>query len=80
MKITIVPTSTITDMDGVPVRLWRGQTESGIPVMLAVHRVIVNETERQAEFEAELHATNPPEEDRRRPLGQVLAIPLRMLT
>ena len=80
MKITIVPTSTLTEMDGIPVRLWTGQTDQGIPVLLAVHRVMVREDQRQEEFRAALHECCPPSEDRRQPLSQVTAIPFRMLS
>lgn len=79
MKITIVPTSTLTELDGTPVRLWIGQTDTGIPVMLAVHRVIVREESRQDEFQAGLMATNPPADDRKMPLGTALAFDWRML-
>ncbi len=81
MKITIVPTSEMTEMDSHPVRLWKGQTESGIPVVLAVHRVIVNETDRQEEFRRDLVETVPPDEDRKRafPVALQSAISMRMV-
>jgi hypothetical protein len=81
MKITIVPTSTLSEYDGVKCRIWKGQTESGISVALAVRGVIVNELDRQAEFERDLIATVPPKEDRDRPLRAALAeaIPFRMV-
>jgi len=82
VKITIVPTSTLTELDGVPVRLWTGQTESGIRVCVAVHRVIVNEVDQQAEFQRDLHECVPPADDRRLPAGQAITrvFPLRMVT
>jgi len=80
VKITTVPTSEMTELDGVPVRLWRGQTESGIPVVLAVHRVIVREEDRRSEFERDLMEMIPPDEDRHRPLSTALAvIPWKMV-
>jgi hypothetical protein len=72
MKITVVRTSALTEMDGVPVRLWTGQTDSGIRVALAVHRVIVSEQDRQADFERDLLQCAPPGEDHRRPIGDAL--------
>jgi hypothetical protein len=83
VKITIVPTSTITEMDSVPVRLWIGQTEDGVRVTLAVHRVIVSDEERQEQFQRDLLECVPPAEDRKVPLRQALvgqAIPWRMVT
>jgi hypothetical protein len=79
MKITIVPTSTLTELDSVPCRLWVGQTEHGVRVTVAVHRVIVSEADSQAEFQRDLHETAPPADDRRVPLAQALAIPWRMV-
>lgn len=81
MKITIIPTSDLTEYDGAKCRIWKGQTESGIPVALAVRGVIVNEQSRQAEFQRDLYETIPPKEDREIPLRQALAraIPLRIL-
>jgi hypothetical protein len=54
-------------MGGVPVRLWVGQTDEGIRVVMAVHRVIVREDSQQSAFEADLVACCPPAEDRKRP-------------
>ncbi len=81
MKITIVPTSTLTEYDSVKCRIWTGQTESGIPVALAVRGVIVNEADCQAEFQRDLVETVPPAEDRELPLRAAVgkAIPFRML-
>jgi hypothetical protein len=77
VKITVVPTSTLTELDSVPVRLWVGQTEQGVRVMMAVHRVIVREEDQQAEFVRDLHETVPPALDEKRPLAHALAIPWR---
>jgi len=82
VKITVVPTSTLTELDGVHCRIWTGQTESGIRVALAVHRVIVSERDRQAEFERDLVTCVPPAEDRNLPAGAAIGrlIPWRMVT
>lgn len=81
MKITIVPTSDLTEYNGVKCRIWKGQTESGIPVALAVRGVIVNEESRQVEFQRDLIETVPPAEDKEVPLRTALAgaIPFRMV-
>lgn len=78
MKLWIESTRTMTELDGIPVRLWRGQTEGGAPVLLAVHRLIV-EDGNDAELTAELVAFTEPAELHRRPLVNVLALPWRML-
>jgi hypothetical protein len=61
MTLTITSTDEITELDGVPVRLWNGVTEGGIPVLVFVHRLAVHESQDQAAFERELMACPPPE-------------------
>lgn len=41
MKITTEPTPDILIVDGVPVRVWEGHTETGQQVWLMIHRVVV---------------------------------------
>jgi len=53
-------------------RIWVGETESGIPVQLAILLVAVTAKERQDEFVAALHEKHAPE-------PADLAFPLRML-
>lgn len=60
MKITIESTDELTHMDGVPVRVWRGTTERGVPCFVFVHRLAVREDLDVADFERELHETLPP--------------------
>jgi len=50
------------DPDGrvvVGARLWEGHTESGIAVHVLVVRLLVDEKDRQEEFERELQETRP---------------------
>jgi hypothetical protein len=54
MKITVEPSPTTTEIDGVPVRLWLGHTDSGVPVTLAVYRVMVEDRDAREEFAREL--------------------------
>jgi hypothetical protein len=54
MKITMQPTEKLTEIDGVPVRLWMGKTESGIECHVFVHRIAVHKTVACGEFEREL--------------------------
>jgi hypothetical protein len=55
MKIVITPTQEISHMDGIPVRVWKGETESGVACRIYVHRVAVQEPEQCAEFEGALN-------------------------
>lgn len=83
MKITIENTEKIVmlkagGLDGVPARIWEGQTESGIPVHCFVTRIAptlpdtVENREKFAEFERELKEQRPPS-------VEVAAIPLRLI-
>jgi len=62
LKIEIEATETITEIDGVPVRLWEGKTESGIPCKVFVHRIAVHVDQDNAQFEQELLEQMPPSE------------------
>jgi hypothetical protein len=53
MRIQIEPTDILTDLDGVPVRVWNGITENGTQCFVFVHRVAVY-SEDSEEFDAEL--------------------------
>jgi len=52
MKLTIEPTAELVVWDGVEVRRWRGVTEQGAPCDVYVHRVRVDATLPQEEFQA----------------------------
>ena len=62
MKVTIESTQFITHIDGVPVRVWQGVTERGIPCVVFVHRVAVKSFTDSSEFDRELQQTLQPEE------------------
>lgn len=60
MKITIESTNQLVSMDGVPVRVWEGVTEDGIPCYVFVHRLCVREDQNTTQFENELIVQRPP--------------------
>lgn len=70
MKITIESTPTITEIDGVPVRVWMGTTGAGTHCKVFVHRIAVLMTEDTAAFDAELKEQLPP--GRYVPLSSIL--------
>ena len=60
MKIQIEATDKLTQIDGVPVRLWEGVTELGTKCKVFVHRIAVHKTEDCSQFEQELAELLPP--------------------
>jgi hypothetical protein len=57
MKVTLESTSEFARVDGLPVRIWKGTTESGISCIAMITAVGCEADEpRQAELEAELVA------------------------
>jgi hypothetical protein len=61
MKLTIESTDQTLELDGVPVRLWRGRhEESGAECDVYIHRVAVGPGADGAAFERELQAKPPP--------------------
>lgn len=61
MKITIENTDKIVPLDGVPMRIWQGQTESGVPVICWVGMISpqTHDAEANARFERELKEVHP---------------------
>jgi len=72
VKLIIESTSKTVTLNGVPARIWEGQTESGIPVHCYVTRVCVREDQDCTQFEKELV-------EHRQPSAEVAAIPMRMI-
>ena len=73
MKIMIESTTKITHLNGVPARVWEGQTESGIRVHCYITRVAIDKDEPRAEeFQKEL-------QEQKVPSAEIEAIPLRMI-
>jgi hypothetical protein len=65
----IESTEKVTTIDGVPVRIWEGTSESGVTCVVMVHRIAVADGQDPIEFERELSAMAPP---RHWPLSLVL--------
>ncbi len=72
MKITIESTTKIVRLNGVPARIWEGETDSGIPIHCFITRVAVHNDLNHEQFERELSECRAPSAD-------VQAIPLRMI-
>ena len=73
MKISIESTEKIVEFDGIPARVWEGETESGIKIHCYITRVAINADEKRTEeFEQELKEQKPPS-------AEIQAIPLRMI-
>jgi len=62
MQLTITPTPTITTIDGVKVRVWKGSLPSGNPVQVFVVRVGTDDPGSQAELERHLQEMPAPRE------------------
>lgn len=60
MKITIESTSEIVEVNGIPARVWEGQTERGVKVQVLVTRIAVHNSEDASQFEAELKKQHAP--------------------
>ena len=45
MKITIESTSKIVSLNGIPARIWEGETENGIKVHCFISRIAVDRNE-----------------------------------
>ena len=60
MKISIEATDKLTQIDGVPIRLWEGVTEGGVKCKVFVHRIAVHKAEDCLQFEQEFVECMPP--------------------
>lgn len=72
MKIILESTSKIVELNGIPARIWEGQTESGIKMHVYITRVAVSNDVDQKEFHLELEVCNTPTPD-------IDAIPLQLI-
>jgi hypothetical protein len=72
MKITIESTEKIVHVNGVPARIWEGQTESGILVACYVTRIAIAEGTDSSQFEKELL-------EQRKPSPEILGLPARLI-
>jgi hypothetical protein len=73
MKVTLESTTKIVQLNGVPARVWEGQTESGVKIHCFITRVAIDKDEPRAEeFEREL-------QEQRVPSPEIEAFPTRMI-
>jgi hypothetical protein len=72
MVITIESTSKVVMLNGVPARIWEGQTDTGIKVHAFITRIAAAKEASQVQFESELQEHRPPSAD-------IQAYPLRLL-
>lgn len=54
MKLIIESTTLTTEINGVPARIWEGETDSGIPVHCYITRVAVAKDQNCTQFDREL--------------------------
>jgi hypothetical protein len=72
MTITISSTTKMVELNGVPARVWEGETESGIKCHAFITRIGVARDLDASQFEAEL-------KEQRTPPPEIEAIPLRLI-
>lgn len=63
MKVTIQNTTKIVELNGVPARIWEGETESGIKVHAFITRIAVQKDDDCSQFEKELQEQAVPSAD-----------------
>lgn len=63
MRVQLESTTKLVEVDGVPARIWEGQTESGIRVHAFITRIAVHKDDDASQFEAELKECLPPSRD-----------------
>jgi hypothetical protein len=63
VKIAIESTTKIVTLNGVPARVWEGETESGVPVVCFITRIAVEKSFDSSEFDAELQEHRHPSAD-----------------
>ena len=79
MKITLESTTKIVELshsevaNGLPARIWEGETEDGIPIHCYITRIAVAEDEpRKEQFEKDLQTCKTPS-------APIEAIPTRLV-
>lgn len=72
MRMQIESTTKIVTMNGVEARMWEGETEQGVPVIVWIPRIAVRDDQDTRQFEAELRECRAPSEE-------VESFPLRMV-
>lgn len=72
MEIQLHNTTKIVFLNGIPARVWKGVTASGIPVFAFITRIGVDKNKDLSEFDAELSEESPPS-------AELQVFPLRLL-
>lgn len=72
MKITVESTEKIVWLNGVPARIWEGQTDTGIPIHCFVTRIAVSKDQDATQFEQEL-------QEHKIPSPEIASYPLRLI-
>jgi hypothetical protein len=70
MRLRIESTNQLTTINGAGVRVWKGETDGGIPCLVFVRLLAVDDQADQTAFETELRGALQPAE--LRPLRDVL--------
>lgn len=63
LGVAIAPTEETVQLDGVPCRVWHGITQSGHPILVFVHRVMIDERHQDDPLLAFLHPETIPDMD-----------------
>jgi len=63
MEVILESTTKIVEVNGVPCRIWEGQTESGIAVHAFITRIAVHKDADASQFERELQECRAPSPD-----------------
>ena len=73
MKITIESTSKIVSLNGIPARIWEGETENGINVHFFISSIAVDRNETHTEeFNRDLQEV-------RSPSAEIAAYPMNLI-
>lgn len=72
MKVTLEPTSLMVTVNGVPCRVWQGQTESGLQIHAHIALVGTDERAEAPELEAALQQVATPR-------AELAGYPLRLV-
>ena len=72
MKVTLQSTTKIVELNGIPCRIWEGQSAAGIPCHAFIPRIAVEKDADNTQFEAEL-------KEQAVPSAEVQVYPLRMI-
>jgi hypothetical protein len=72
MKITIESTTKLVEINGLPARVWEGQTESGVALTCFINLIEVRDDQDLSQFNRELT-------EQRAPSAAVKSLPLKMI-